>query len=91
MDNWAIIGVIVAIMALVGSILMHLFKTTWWMATLTSSLNNLSDIVKEIKEKLVKFEVTYCTKEESDKSFARLEMSIQAAHRRLDEIKHLGA
>lgn len=78
--------IIVSILALIGAILFHLFKTTWWMATLSSALTTLTLAVQKIEERILKIDSDYARRNEVDKELGKLEASIEAAHKRIDEI-----
>ena len=87
MNNWETIGVIVAILTLAGSVMFHLFKTTWWMATLTASINTMTLAITKIQDQISKFDGEYSKKEDTLERFGRIQASVDAAHRRIDEIK----
>lgn len=90
MSSWATMGAIVSVLALAGSILFHLFKTTWWMATLTGSLNTLTKSVDNIEKVMARHEAINYTKEDAARDFAVRDEQIKATHRRLDELNHGG-
>lgn len=87
MNPWEVVAGIIAIFTLAGSILYHLFKTTWWMATLTNALNTLVKSVDDIKIQMKQYENDHYSKMDAARDFAVRDASIAAAHRRLDELK----
>lgn len=86
MNVWGIIGVCISILALAGSIMFHLFKTTWWMATLTVSLTALKDSVEDIKKVIARFEAIKYTTEDAARDFAIRDAQIKAMWNRVDEL-----
>ncbi len=55
----------------------------WWMATQTITLQFVREDLAKANKILNSFELTYATKIE----LSRLENNVQAAHRRIDEMK----
>lgn len=85
MPIWQVLAVLISVLTLTGSILFHVFKTTWWMATLTSSLDTLTKAVMKIEERMLTFDGEYARKEDVNKDLGRIEQSIKAAHERIDK------
>lgn len=86
MQTWQIIGVIVAILALTISVLMHLFKTAWWMATLTATLQALKNSVDKIEGRIAHYEANHLSREDAFRELGRIDAKADAAHKRIDSI-----
>ena len=59
----------------------------WWMATQTITLQFVREDLAKANKILSSAEATYATKPELAKEIGRLDSNIQAAHRRIDELK----
>lgn len=60
----------------------------WWMATQTITLQFVRDDLAKANQILATADSTYATKIELTKETSRIDVIIQAAHRRIDEIKN---
>ena len=77
-----------ALTALLLYIIASTIGFVWWMATQTITLQFVREDLQNANKLLGALESLSVTKPEFAKEVARFELSIQAAHRRIDEIKN---
>lgn len=75
----------------VVTILLYIVAQTvgfvWWMATQTITLQFVREDLARANGLLLSIDATFATKVDVGKEIGRLDASILAAHRRIDEVK----
>jgi len=84
--QWQITGVIISIVGLTLAILAHLWRTGWWMGTLTETLKSLRESVEKIESRMERYEADHVRKEDIYRDMGKLENNIEAAHKRIDAL-----
>lgn len=73
------------------SVILYILVTTggfiWWMATQTITLQFVREDLAKANSLLLSYDATFATKSDVAKELGRIENSVLAAHRRIDEFK----
>lgn len=73
------------------AVLLYLIASTvgfiWWMATQTITLQFVREDLEKANRLLLAFDSSFALKVDVSKEFGRIEASVLAAHKRIDDIK----